>query len=513
VTGREVRGSAAGEAEKKNEKSACVLKTVLIRNAGMPARLPVLRKTPFAIDPEPLRGACSARAGLAGVSRVYRALGLPGSCAANLSGMKSRQRGLEEGQAVECLVLLHAAGGDCMDDMERLREDEGLARILGYEPLASRAVKDFLARFHDGALVARARETAVEQELLACIPEATPALAGLGHVLGTSARQAARVMGEEQYGTVDLDGTIIAGEKRTALRTCKGLKGYQPLVAAWAETGLILADEFRDGNVPGDMAPLNCTRTAFAALPGSVAHLAFRGDTACHEGHLLSWLDDPQREGGPTGRIDYAVGAPCHAGLVGSMKRVPEAAWVTQETEEDGTLRQWADLDYVPGARYEDKELQPRRHVGIRLLKAQGLLFADGSDRHYHALVTNRTEAGGTVVAWHREKAGTIEQVHDQVKNGLGGGRMPSGKFGANAAWFRIACIACNIILALRAKWPDESLRTAHMKRLRFSIFNVTGRVVRDRRRISLRLAASREWIQQLVQLFEAFPLATQSTG
>ena len=195
------------------------------------------------------------------------------------------------------------------------------------------------------------------------------------------------------------------------------------------------------------------------------------------------------------------------------MKRVPEAAWVTQETEADGTLRQWADLDYVPSERYEGKHSRPRRYLGIRLLKAQGELFADGYDRHYHALVTNRTEAGGTVVEWHRQKAGTIEQVHDQVKNGLGGGRMPSGKFGANAAWFRIACIAYNVILALRAKWPDETLRNAHMKRLRFAIFNVTGRVVRDRRKIRLRLAASREWIGHLAQLFDAFPLLTHATG
>ena len=320
-------------------------------------------------------------------------------------------------------------------------------------------------------------------------------------------------MEPQAFGTVDLDGTVIASEKQAALWTYKGFKGYQPLVAAWGETGLVLADEFRDGNVPGDMAPLACARTAFAALPQSVTQYAFRGDTACYEGKLLAWLDDAQRADGPTGRIEFAVGAPGHEGLVSSMKRVREKEWTTQQVEEDGTLRQWADLDYVPSARYEEKGAWPRRYIGIRLLKAQGALFADGSDRHYHAIVTNRTEAGGLVVDWHRQKAGTIEQVHDQVKNGLGGGRMPSGKFGANAAWFRIACIAYNVILALRAKWPDETLRTAHMKRLRFAIFNVMGRVVRDRRKIRLRLAASREWIRQLTQLFESFPLLTHATG
>jgi hypothetical protein len=479
----------------------------------MPARVAILRKTPFAIDPEPLRGACSARAGLASVSRVFRALGLPGSCEANLRGIKKRKRGAEEGQSMESLVLLHAAGGECMDDMDRLREDEGLERILGYQPPASRSIKDFLERFHDGERVVEAKKQAAEQDRLAFIPEPTPALESLAAVLATSARQAAGAMDPQTFATVDLDGTIIASEKQSAQWTYKGFRGYQPLVAAWGETGLVLADEFRDGNVPGDMAPLACARAGFMALPRTIAHYAFRGDTACYEGKLLRWLDDPQRADGPQGRIEFVVGAPCHEGLVSSMKRVQEKDWVTQHIEEDGTLRQWADLDYVPSARYEEKAAWPRRYIGIRLLKAQGTLFADGSDRHYHAVVTNRREAGGQVIDWHRQKAGTIEQVHDQIKNGLGGGRMPSGKFGANAAWFRIACIAYNVILALRANWPDETLRTAHMKRLRFAIFNVTGRVVRDRRKIRLRLAASREWIRQLEQLFEAFPLLTQSTG
>ena len=479
----------------------------------MPARVPILRKTSFVIDPNPLQGSCSARAGLAGVSRVFRSMGLPGSCAANLGTLRKRNRGFEEGQVMECLVLLHAAGGECMDDMDELRLDEGLARILQYQPVASRTVKDFLDRFHDADRIAQAQEEASQQKMLAFIPEPTCALEGLGRVLETSAHKAAQAMGPQKIGTVDLDGTIIPSEKKAAKWTYKGNRGYQPLLAAWAETGLILADEFRDGNVPGLMAPLTCTKAAFAALPTTVTQRGFRGDTACYEKHLLGWLDDPHRKDGPEGRIEYAVGAPCHADLLKSMLRVPESAWETQQTEEDGTLRQWADLDYVPALKYEGKDFQPRRYIGIRLLKTQGDLFSDGSDRHHPAGVTNRTESGGTVMDWHREKAGTIEQIHDQVKNGLGGGRMPSAKFGSNAAWFRIACIAFNVILALRAKWPDENLRTAHMKRLRFSIFNVTGRIVRDRRKFSLRLSASRPWIQKMIALFEAFPLVTQATG
>ncbi|MBN1447413.1 MAG: hypothetical protein JXA28_05735 [Bacteroidetes bacterium] len=81
----------------------------------------------------------------------------------------------------------------------------------------------------------------------------------------------------------------------------------------------------------------------------------------------------------------------------------------------------------------------------------------------------------------------------------------------AFAAWFRIACLACNIMHAVRTAWPDEAVRKA--KRLRFVIINVTGRFSRDRRKITLHLSATKEWIQHLMTLFDSFPLRTQPTG
>jgi hypothetical protein len=53
--------------------------------------------------------------------------------------------------------------------------------------------------------------------------------------------------------TIDLDATVIENHKREAWMTYLGEKGYQPVMAYWAEEDLILADEFRDGNVPAGM--------------------------------------------------------------------------------------------------------------------------------------------------------------------------------------------------------------------------------------------------------------------
>jgi len=58
---------------------------------------------------------------------------------------------------------------------------------------------------------------------------------------------------EQRIATVDQDATIIEIRKQEALPTYEGERGYQPMLAVWAEMDVVLADQFRDGNVPAMM--------------------------------------------------------------------------------------------------------------------------------------------------------------------------------------------------------------------------------------------------------------------
>lgn len=55
------------------------------------------------------------------------------------------------------------------------------------------------------------------------------------------------------------------------------------MLAVWAETMVVLADQFRDGNVSAMQEPLPAARVAFASLAETVNEFYFRGDSACHE--------------------------------------------------------------------------------------------------------------------------------------------------------------------------------------------------------------------------------------
>ncbi|MBI2887488.1 MAG: transposase [Chloroflexi bacterium] len=116
--------------------------------------------------------------------------------------------------------------------------------------------------------------------------------------------------------------------------------------------------------------------------------------------------------------------------------------------------------------------------------------MGDGSDTKHFAVVTNDWEtAGQALLEWHRGKAGTSAQVHRVLKDELGAGVYPSGKFGANAAWLRLQVLTHNLLELFKAAGLDPQYRQARPKRLRFAIFSQVGRVVRHAGERFLRVA------------------------
>ena len=55
-----------------------------------------------------------------------------------------------------------------------------------------------------------------------------------------------------------MDATLSETHKREAKYSYKKYKAYQPLNVYWAEQGLVLFSEFRDGNVPANFDLLRC---------------------------------------------------------------------------------------------------------------------------------------------------------------------------------------------------------------------------------------------------------------
>ena len=459
----------------------------------------------FEIDPEPAPERLTALGGMPLVVQAFRSLGLPGSVGRQVQ-VKERARGYDEATMVESFVVLNAAGGECVDDFQRLREDSGLEELIGHALPSPATALQFLYQFHDEEKIEEAKRRRQPREE-AYIPEENEALQGLGEVNRELVQGLGQRCPDQKIATIDQDATLIESRKREALPTYAGECGYQPMLAVWAETDVVLADEFRDGNVPAQMDPLAVAQKAWAALPGTVKSFYYRGDAACHEHRLMNWLRDEERGGGPRGFIGFAISARMSEALHEAILAVPEEAW-QGERSEAGAERHCAEVPFVPGERTEKKNLQPLRYVALRVRKRQGELFGDGSTVKHFAVVSNiQGWSTAKLLQWHREKAGSIERVHDILKNDLGAGVMPCGRFGANAAWLRLAILTHNVLVALKRLALPAELLAARPKRLRFLIFHTPGRIVHHARGVWLRLAAVKERIEEWIEAMKLLPV------
>ncbi len=427
------------------------------------------------------RADVTARAGLPLVVEAMRAMGLDELAAKGLPKPK-RERGFSQAQKLEAIVTLLAAGGDRMEDVRVLSEDKGLEKLLGAPFPSPDALLDFIGGFHDPKCF-----EARPADKKAWVPPESKGLQALDVVnRELVARGADRRVTQ---ATIDHDGTIIEAHKRDAKIAYEGTRGFQPLVAVWAEQQLVVSDEFRDGNVAGGDDPLTSVKRAFANLPPWVIERRFRADSAAYYTPLLKYLVHE--------KIGFAISADMTKELRACCTAVAPERWALLDTREREQV-DLAELEFTPGD--WPRNAKPLRYIALRFTLLQGELF-DKTGIRYHAVVSNPHDLDAAeLVRWHRQKAGTIEHVHRVMKDELGAGVLPSARFGANAAWFRINALTLNILTVLKRRALPDRFRDARPKRLRYELFTLPGELVVHQSRLSVRVPVGDQRLQEIVE-------------
>ena len=277
---------------------------------------------PYKYEGERNEGGMTALAGLPVYLDLASVLGM-GECIRTHFHVREGDRGWTDEQAVLSLILLNLAGGGCVEDIKILEKDEGFCKILGrietrgmkrqqrrlmerrWRKERHRSVPSpsalfrYLSVFHDP------EQERKRQQGRAFIPAPNEHLRGFPRANRDFVASIQKHHCESE-ATLDTDATLVETQKKEAFFSYQGYKAYQPFNVWWAEHGVVLHTEFRDGNVPAGYEQLRVFKEALEMLPEGVTKVYLRSDTAGYEHELLRYCEKGQNQ--RFGRIEFAIG-------------------------------------------------------------------------------------------------------------------------------------------------------------------------------------------------------------
>jgi len=397
---------------------------------------------PFKIVPcnEPL----IARSGLLLPYEMAKALKLPKVIDEELPNPGSG-RGYKPSKFVIPLILMFHGGGKKLEDLREIKSEMSLRELLEMESLpASCTIGDWLRR----------------------MGEISKGLSGLGKVNHHLVREVIGRDNRKGY-TLDVDASIIESEKEEAKVTYKGEKGYQPQLGFLFETGLIIEDEFREGNIPAGAGMVDFIKKCFEAMPLSRTITYLRGDSALYQAGVMNLCFE-------RGTL-FTITADQDKGVKDSIR----------------TIREWkpyGDREIGETIHTMNNTREAFRLIVIRWPKLQAELF-DPSPYFYHAIATNREEQAEEIIKLHNQR-GQVENYIKELKSGFGMEWMPCGETYANAVFFRIGVIAYNLFLAIKLLALPPWYRSFTIQTVRWRLYQVAGAVVRHAHQLLLKLVA-----------------------
>lgn len=420
-----------------------------------------------------------ARAGLVLPHQMAKALGLPRRVDRELPAPGSPRGYAPSAFVMPILLMLHG-GGKALDDLREVEGEVSLCKLLQMEGLPdATTVGDWLRRMgQDGR-----------------------GLAGLERV---NDYLAGRVLGKQKTKdyVLDVDATLIESEKKAAQWTYKKVKGYQPMLGFLQASGelpakegvlrgLIIADEFREGNVPAGAEALAFLEKCCRKITAGNRLGALRSDSAWYQADVFNWC---QERG-----VRFAICADQDSAVKEAIHSIAEGEW--KEYKGD---RQIAQTVHTMNGTKEAFRL-----VVLRWAKEQPELF-DPEPYFYHAIATGgeaiasggeaqASEATAQEVMDFYDQRGEAENWIKELKDGFGMDWMPCAQSYANAVYFRLGVMAYNLfvamkVLSLPGPWQRYTIGT-----VRWRLYQTAGRVLYESRRVVLKLANGVEKVKLLL--------------
>ncbi|MFA7620995.1 MAG: hypothetical protein WCY56_04010 [Aminobacteriaceae bacterium] len=172
----------------------------------------------------------------------------------------------------------------------------------------------------------------------------------------------------------------------------------------------------------------------------------------------------------------------CDAKERAEQRRIVEEATQPWLLEEIGDA-----LDERRGGEKRDERFMI---LGGRYYRTRGIVtnIDDGEDGSLYGYVAGEPMDGERIIRWQRRRCGKSEEAHHILKYELAGGHVPSGRFGANAAWWNISALALNLHNLLKRLLLPAAYRKGRPKTLKFLLYAMVCKIVRHGRGTILKI-------------------------
>ena len=397
------------------------------------------------------------------------------------------------------------AGGQCIEDLELLRNDEVYLDALGAQRIPDPTTAgDFCRRFRPWHV----------QILMRAINSVRPKV---------WRRQPKEFF---KRAIIDADGTLVTtlGECKQGMDiSYKGEWGYHPLIISLANTGEVLFVANRSGNRPShegaaayyDQALHLCRKAGFKRV-------LFRGDTDFTQtGDLDRWDADG---------AEFIFGIDAMSNLVEYAENLPKSAWnplerpvkyqvKTQERRRPENVKEQivrerefenirlasedvAEFSYRPGqCKNLYRLVVVRKNLSVE--KGEQVLF---DDVRYFFYISNDYRATPEEIVFLANDRCNQEKLIDQLKNGAKALDVPVDNLVSNWAYMVMASLAWTLkawfalMLPETGRWKDkhqaekQSVLKMGFKRFCNAFLRVPCQIVRQAGRIVYRLLAWNPW-------------------
>jgi hypothetical protein len=385
--------------------------------------------------------------------------------------VKQRESGYPESEHILALAANAFVGGDYLEDLEALREDVAIQRVIGRKDLPDPTTAgDFCRRFTLGHLLQLNRAFAeIEQRVYEHRQEVT-------------------------RWTIDVDAKVheVYGEKKQgAAKSYNGIYSLQPMYGFVHETDEMIHCELRSGNTHPGAGGAGFLRRLRRKIPESVKEVHLRSDSALYAQKVVEFCEEE--------RWTFTITADQTGPLMKQVEALPESTWQTDP--EDASLT-YGELWYQP-VRWP----HPYRYLIRREKKTeksgQSALF-EVMSYSYYVVVTNREDGVKEVLELH-DKRGMSERRIAQFTNEFLF-HLPMEGFMSNWVYLLCAQLAYNLSLWIRDLVLPPFYRKKHIKRIRRTIGLIASKVTHGGHQVRLRISVLHRWWRDFVYGWQRIP-------